>query len=143
MSRTRLRAVMLPANRVSPATDLRAYGERARRGTARVRGYYDVHPDRESSLTLDVTSRNRLGDPMPEIPEQAASPRARAELLQKIGARLKNHDWTQAEAASRCGVTQPRINDLLRGRVSRFPLDALVNIATALGCRVRVELDAA
>ena len=57
---------------------------------------------------------------------------ARAELMQKIGARLKKHDWTQAEAASRCGVTQPRINVLLSGRVSRFSLDALVNIATAL-----------
>ena len=46
-------------------------------------------------------------------------------------------------AAEQCGVTQPRINDLLRGRVSRFSLDALVNIATALGFRVRVDLDAA
>ena len=51
--------------------------------------------------------------------------------------------WTQAEAARRCGVTQPRINDLLRGRVSRFSLDALVNIATSLGFRVRVEIEAA
>lgn len=40
---------------------------RAQRGTARVRGYYDVHPDRDSSLTLDDTSRNRWGDPMPKI----------------------------------------------------------------------------
>jgi predicted XRE-type DNA-binding protein len=40
-------------------------------------------------------------------------------------------------------VTQPRINDLLRGRVSRCSLDAQVNIATALGCRVRVDFDAA
>jgi predicted XRE-type DNA-binding protein len=40
-------------------------------------------------------------------------------------------------------VTQPRIDDLLRGRVSRFSLDPLVNIATAPGCRVRVDLDAA
>ncbi len=82
-------------------------------------------------------------DAIADTPEQAANLRARAELMQKIGARLKKHDWTQAEAASRCGVTQPRINDLLRGRVSRFSLDALVNIATALGCRVRVDLDAA
>jgi len=37
---------------------------------------------------------------------------------------------------------QPRINDLVRGRVSRFSLDTLVNISTALGCRVRVELEA-
>jgi len=82
-------------------------------------------------------------DAIADTPEQAANLRARAELMHKIAARLKKHDWTQAEAARRCGVTQPRINDLLRGRLSRFSLDALVNIATALGCRVRVELDAA
>ncbi len=41
--------------------------ERARRGTARVRGYIDVHPDRESSLTLDETARNRWADPLPKI----------------------------------------------------------------------------
>jgi len=82
-------------------------------------------------------------DAIADTPEQAANLRARAELMQKIAARLKEHDWTQAEAASRCGVTQPRINDLLRGRVSPFSLDALVNIATALGCRVRLDLEAA
>jgi predicted XRE-type DNA-binding protein len=82
-------------------------------------------------------------DAIADTPEQAANLRARAELMHKIEAHLKKHDWTQAEAASRCSVTQPRINDLLRGRMSRFSLDALVNIATALGCRVRVDLDAA
>ena len=82
-------------------------------------------------------------DAIADTPEQAANLRARAELMRKIEAHLKKHDWTQAEAARRCGVTQPRINDLLRGRLSRFSLDALVNIATALGCRVRVDLDAA
>lgn len=40
-------------------------------------------------------------------------------------------------------VAQPRINDLLCGRVSRFSLDAVVNIATALGCRRRIDLEAA
>jgi predicted XRE-type DNA-binding protein len=82
-------------------------------------------------------------DAIADTPEQAAKLRARAELMQKITAIVKERDWTQAEAASRCGVRQPRINDLLRGRVSRFSLDALVNIATALGCRVRVDLEAA
>jgi len=82
-------------------------------------------------------------DAIADTPKQAANLRARAELMQQIAARLKKRKWTQAEAANRCGVTQPRINDLLRGRVSRFSLDALVNIATALGCRVRVDLEAA
>ena len=60
----------------------------------------------------------------------------------KIDAVVAKGGWTQAEAAAKCGVTQPRMNDLLWGKVSRFLLDALVNIATALGKRVRVELEA-
>jgi predicted XRE-type DNA-binding protein len=78
-------------------------------------------------------------DAIADTPEPAANLRARAELMK----RLNQQDWTQAEAAHHCGVTQPRINDLLRGRVSRLSLDALVNIATALGCRVRLDLEAA
>jgi glucose dehydrogenase len=40
---------------------------RTSRGTARVRGYYDVHPDRDSLLTLDPSNKNRFGDPLPVI----------------------------------------------------------------------------
>ena len=75
--------------------------------------------------------------------EQAANLRARSELMSQITAIVKESNWTQTEAAQRCGVTQPRMNDLLRGRVSRFSLDALVNIATAMGREVHFELQAA
>ena len=44
---------------------------RTRRGTARVRGYYDTHPDRDSRLTLDPATKNRWGDPMPVIRHRA------------------------------------------------------------------------
>lgn len=82
-------------------------------------------------------------DALADTREQAANLRARAELMQKIAEIVRENGWTQVEAATRCGVTQPRMNDLLRGRVSRFSLDALVNIATAIGRRVHVELEAA
>jgi predicted XRE-type DNA-binding protein len=82
-------------------------------------------------------------DAIADTPEEAANLRARSESMEKIEAIVTESGWIQAEAAARCGVTQPRMNDLLRGRVSRFSLDALVNIATALGRRVRVEMDAA
>ena len=81
-------------------------------------------------------------DALADTPKQAANLRARAELMQQIAAIVKKRGWTQMEAARQCGVTQPRINDLLRGRVSRFSLDALVNIATAIGRRIHVELEA-
>jgi predicted XRE-type DNA-binding protein len=65
----------------------------------------------------------------------------RSDLMRHISRLIQANEWTQAEAAKRCGVTQPRINDLLRGRISRFSIDALVNIAAALGRRVRVSLE--
>ena len=86
---------------------------------------------------------NSVWDAIADTQEQAANLRARAELMRKIAAIVKDSGWTQSEAAKHCGVTQPRINDLLRGRVSRFSLDALVNIATAIGRQVHVELESA
>jgi predicted XRE-type DNA-binding protein len=82
-------------------------------------------------------------DAVADTPAEAANLRARSQLMQKIADIVSENGWKQAEAARRCGVTQPRVNDLLRGRVSRFSLDALVNIATALGREVHVEIGAA
>ena len=82
-------------------------------------------------------------DAIADTPEEAANLRVRSELMDRIAAIIEESGWTQAEAAARCGVTQPRINDLLRGRISRFSFDALVNIAAALGRRIHIELEAA
>ena len=90
-----------------------------------------------------VNRYESVWDALADTPEQAANLRARTELMQKIAAIVKQNGWTQVEAARRCGVTQPRMNDLLRGRVSRFSLDALVNLATASGRTVHFELDVA
>ena len=80
-------------------------------------------------------------DATAETPEEAANLTLRSDLMDEIEAIIKASGWTQKEAAKRCGVSQPRINDLLRGRISRFSLDALVNIASALGRKVRVSLE--
>lgn len=90
-----------------------------------------------------VESYASVWDALADTPEQAANLRARAELMQQIATIVKESAWTQTEAAEQCGVTQPRMNDLLRGRVSRFSLDSLVNIATAIGRRVHVALEVA
>lgn len=82
-------------------------------------------------------------DALADTPAEAANLRARADLMRQISGIVKRNAWTQAKAATHCGITQPRMNDLLRGRVSCFSLDALVNIATALGHRVHLELEAA
>jgi predicted XRE-type DNA-binding protein len=82
-------------------------------------------------------------DALADTPEEAANLTARSDLMIQIAELVKKNGWTQMEAAKQCGVTQPRINDLLRGRIARFSLDALVNIATALGRKVRIEIEAA
>lgn len=66
--------------------------------------------------------------------------RLRSELMRAIGQVVQTNGWTQSEAARHCGVTQPRMNALLRGKVLSFSLDALVNMASRLGLRVQVEL---
>jgi len=72
--------------------------------------------------------------------EQAVNMRTRSELMQQIAAIVSEKQWVQVEAAKRCEVTQLRMTDLLCGRVSRFSLKALTNIATAIGRRVHVGL---
>lgn len=70
---------------------------RAKRGRARVRMYYDVHPDRDSGLTLDASRRNRYGDPLPTIAHkldaatQAREARTR-EHIEGLYAALARHN---------------------------------------------------
>ena len=76
-------------------------------------------------------------------PPECANLEARAELMRQIRGIIKENGWTQAIAAKHCGVSQLRINDLLRGKFSKFSLDALVRMGGALGRRVKIELEAA
>lgn len=92
---------------------------------------------------LKIEKFDSVWDAIADSPEEAANLRLRSDLMDEIEAIVKSNQWTQAEAAKRCGVTQPRMNDLLRGRISRFSLDALVNIAAKLGRKVTVRLEAA
>lgn len=82
-------------------------------------------------------------DALEDTPEVAAHMRLRSDLMIQLSELIRHQGWTQAEAASRCGLTQPRINELVRGRIDRFSIDALVKIAAALGQRLRIELAAA
>jgi len=93
-------------------------------------------------MTGSIDAYDSVWDVLTNTPEQAANLRARSELMGQIAQLVTDGGWTHAEAAEHCCVTQPRIIDLLRGRVSRFSIDALVNIATALGRTVHIKLQA-
>ena len=62
----------------------------------------------------------------------------RAQLMSEV--RDAARGMTQAQAAKRFGVTQPRINDLLRGKIDKFSLDALVNMLAKGGMRVELRV---
>lgn len=88
----------------------------------------------------DIETYDNVWDAIADTPGEAANLKAKAELMHKLAKLINHHTWTQVSAARHCGITQPRLNDLLRGRISHFSLDALVNIAAALGQQVHIEL---
>lgn len=71
---------------------------------------------------------------------EGANMKARSEMMIAIRETVTGWGVTQASAAKRLGLTQPRMNDLLRGRIDKFSLDALMNLATRAGLAVRVEV---
>ena len=64
----------------------------------------------------------------------------RADLVVHIRKVIDRLGITQAEAAKRAGITQPRMNDLVKGRTEKFTLDAMVNVASQLGYSVKLSL---
>ena len=52
---------------------------------------------------------------------------------------IETRKWTQAEAARRIGITQPRVSDLLRGRLDKFSIDALIVYLVRVGVQVRID----
>ena len=79
-------------------------------------------------------------DALEDTKEEAANMRVRAELMIEVQRFVEKNRLTQAQAAKRLGITQPRLNDLLRGRINKFSLDALVNMLTRAGRHVTVRV---
>jgi predicted XRE-type DNA-binding protein len=67
----------------------------------------------------------------------------RSELMVALTRHIKREKWTQAKAAKLLGVTQPRISNLMRGKINAFSLDLLVGMATAAGLRVTMRVQKA
>jgi predicted XRE-type DNA-binding protein len=89
---------------------------------------------------VPVHTFESVWDALEETPGEAANMRLRSELAIAVRSVVEGWQLTQSQAAHRLGVTQPRLNDLLRGRVARFSLDALVGLAERAGLAVRMEI---
>ena len=79
-------------------------------------------------------------DAIEDTPEQAANMKLRSVLMIALQDRITRTGMSQAQAAKLFGVTQPRVSDLMRGKISLFALDALVNMATAAGLRIEMRV---
>lgn len=82
-------------------------------------------------------------DAIEDTPEAAANMKLRSAMMIGLKAEIGAWGLTQVQAAKRLGVTQPRLNDLLRGRISRFSLDALVELSTRAGLTLTMQVDRA
>ncbi|MCK6454896.1 MAG: XRE family transcriptional regulator [Alphaproteobacteria bacterium] len=86
---------------------------------------------------------DNVWDALEDTTEAAANMTLRSNLLIALQEQIRSWRITQAEAARRLQITQPRLNDLLRGRINNFSLDALVNLMHRAGLVVRVDVAAA
>lgn len=82
-------------------------------------------------------------DAIEDTPQEAENMRLRSSLLIALSQRIETEGWTQKDAAARLGVTQPRVSDLIRGKIDLFSLDALVNMVSAAGLHVDMTVSAA
>jgi len=90
---------------------------------------------------MNAETFETVWDAIADEPEQAANMRMRAALVSALRERIQEQGWTQSEAARRLGVSQPRISDLMRGKLSRFSLDGLVGLSAAAGLRINLSVD--
>lgn len=92
---------------------------------------------------MNMETFDSVFDALADTPAESANVTARADLLLAIRERVKVWNVTQEDAAARLGLTRPRLNDLMRGKLDKFSLDALVNIASAAGFKLHIALEEA
>lgn len=81
-------------------------------------------------------------DALTDTPEEAANMTMRSNLMIAIQQKVGGWKVTQAEAARRLRMTQPRLNDLLRNKIDKFSLDMLISLAGLAGIAVRLDIAA-
>lgn len=79
-------------------------------------------------------------DAIEDTPEQAESMKLRSRLMMAVQDRINREGLSQAQTAKTLGVTQPRISDLMRGRISLFSVESLIDMLMHLGMRVEIKV---
>jgi predicted XRE-type DNA-binding protein len=74
--------------------------------------------------------------------EESENLRIRSDLMIELSELIQHKGWTQARAAEVMGVSQPRISDLVRGKIDRFSIDTLIAMLGSAGVKVRITTTA-
>jgi predicted XRE-type DNA-binding protein len=82
-------------------------------------------------------------DAIEDSPAQAENMKLRSALMIALKDHIAGAGLSQSEAAKLLGVTQPRVSDLVRGKIELFGLDSLVNMAASAGLRVKMRVSRA
>ena len=79
-------------------------------------------------------------DAIEDTPAQAENMRLRSSLMMALKDHIAREGLSQSQAAKVFGVTQPRVSDLMRGKIGLFSLDSLVNMLAAAGLHVEMSV---
>ena len=79
-------------------------------------------------------------DAIEDTPAQAENMKLRSSLMMALKDHIAREGLSQSQAAKMFGVTQPRVSDLMRGKIELFGLDTLVNMLAAAGLHVEVHV---
>ena len=88
-------------------------------------------------------TKNRFAsvwDAIEDTPAQAENMKLRSSLIMALKDHIERRGLTQSEAARAFGVTQPRISDLMRGKIELFSLDMLVNMLAVADLHVEMRV---
>ena len=98
-----------------------------------------TQPRRNDLLRDRIDKFDRVGEAIEDSPAAAVNMKARSDLMIEIRKVVESWMVIQAVAAKQLGVNQPRLNDLLRGRIAKFSLDALMKLAPRAGLAVELR----
>lgn len=83
---------------------------------------------------------DNVRDAIENTPEEAENMKLRSTQMLALKDHISRIGLSQSQAAKLFGVTQPRISDLMRGKINLFGLDALVNMAAAAGLHIEMHM---
>ena len=89
---------------------------------------------------VEIQTFDNVWDALSDTPAEAANMTARSDLLIALQRTIAGWGVTNEAAAKRLGITRPRVSDLVGGKISKFSLDALVNLASQAGLSVELRI---